>query len=72
MVNKDRRDFLKRLAKGAVYAAPVVVSMAAPVHLVGQGMGASMMMGMGMGMGMGMPDVVDPFPPPPGRKKTGN
>lgn len=33
----DRREFLKKLAKGAVYAAPVMHSIAAPVDLLGQG-----------------------------------
>jgi hypothetical protein len=33
----DRRAFLRKLAAGVAYAAPVVHSMAAPVDLVGQG-----------------------------------
>ena len=37
MANEDRRAFLKKLARGTAYAAPVVYSMAAPLDLVGQG-----------------------------------
>jgi hypothetical protein len=37
MSQEDRRAFLKKLAKGTVYAAPVVHSLAAPLDLVGQG-----------------------------------
>jgi hypothetical protein len=37
MSNEDRREFLKKLAKGTAYAAPVVHSLAAPLDLVGQG-----------------------------------
>jgi len=32
----DRREFLLKLAKGAVYSAPVVRSLAAPSHLAAQ------------------------------------
>jgi hypothetical protein len=38
MTQVNRRAFLKKLAKGAAYSAPVVYSMAAPVDLLGQGM----------------------------------
>ena len=38
MKDEDRREFLKKLAKSAVYTAPVVYSLAAPIELVGQGM----------------------------------
>jgi hypothetical protein len=37
MTDQDRREFLKKLAKTAAYAAPVVYSLAAPVELIGQG-----------------------------------
>lgn len=37
MTDQDRREFLKKLAKTAVYTAPVVYSLAAPIELVGQG-----------------------------------
>ena len=33
----DRRAFLKKLARGAAYAAPTIISFAAPVELLGQG-----------------------------------
>lgn len=49
MDNESRRRFLKRLAKGTLYSAPVIATMAAPVHLVGQGMSASAKGGMGGG-----------------------
>lgn len=37
MSSDDRREFLKKLAKTAIYSAPVVHSFAAPVDLLGQG-----------------------------------
>jgi hypothetical protein len=37
MTQQNRREFLKKLAKTAVYAAPVVHTLAAPIDLVGQG-----------------------------------
>ena len=37
MSREDRREFIKKLAKGTAYAAPVVHSLAAPLDLVGQG-----------------------------------
>jgi len=43
---EDRRSFLKRLAKSAAYAAPVIQSFAEPADLVGQGK-SSMKGGMG-------------------------
>ena len=30
MSSEDRREFIKKIAKGMVYAAPVIVSMSAP------------------------------------------
>lgn len=41
MAQENRRAFLRKLAKGAAYTAPVVCSMAAPVDLIGQGKGKS-------------------------------
>ncbi|MDH3495739.1 MAG: hypothetical protein OER21_03180 [Gemmatimonadota bacterium] len=41
MTRDDRRSFLKTLAAGLVYTAPVVASLAAPRHLLGQGESAS-------------------------------
>jgi hypothetical protein len=37
MTDDTRREFLKRIAKTAVYAAPVIHTLAAPVELIGQG-----------------------------------
>lgn len=37
MTAADRREFLKKLAKTALYAAPVIHSMSAPTALVAQG-----------------------------------
>ncbi len=39
MVDKGRRDIIKGIAKGAIYAAPVVYTMAAPTRLLAQGSG---------------------------------
>ena len=36
-MSDDRRAFLKTLARGAAYAAPMIMSFAAPVELLGQG-----------------------------------
>jgi hypothetical protein len=36
VTRENRRKFLKKLAKGAVYTAPAIVSMSAPVELVGR------------------------------------
>ncbi len=71
MSDQTRREFLIKLAKGTAYVTPVVVSMAAPVELIGQQMQPTMPGGMGGGMGsppMGAPARRDdPFPPPPSR-----
>ena len=37
MTSENRREFLKQLARGAAYVAPVVISVAAPPGLAGQG-----------------------------------
>ena len=75
MIEQSRRDFLKKLATGTIYAAPVVSTLAAPASASGrQGMGppsdkGNMGMG-GGGMGMGqqrnLPDAPW-FKPRPGR-----
>jgi hypothetical protein len=39
--DQHRREFLKKLAKGAVYAAPVIRTMTAPLEVVGQGKSTS-------------------------------
>jgi hypothetical protein len=62
----DRREFLRKLATGAAYTAPVMVSLAMPPILTAQ---QPSMMNMGNpmgGSGMVMPDPVF-GPPPPGR-----
>ncbi len=41
MKPEDRRAFLKKLAKGAAYTAPVIHSMAAPLEVLGQGKSVS-------------------------------
>lgn len=43
MVDEDRRRVIKMLAKGVVYSAPVVTSLAAPVRLLAQGPSGMMM-----------------------------
>lgn len=50
-MTEDRRDFLKRLAKGSLYAVPVIHSLAAPRGLSAGGVESQKEMGMG-GMGM--------------------
>ena len=64
MLDAERREFLKKLAKSAVYAAPVIHTIASPIELFSQGMGSPMGMGMGMGMGgMAAPAPWDEPPP---------
>jgi hypothetical protein len=54
----DRREFLKKLAKGSAYAAPMVYTLATPDHL------AAITSGMIMTGMMGM--LVFPWQEPPG------
>lgn len=66
----DRREFLLKLAKGAVYTAPVVRSLAAPTHLAAQVspkmMGMKMMFMFPMGfMFMKGKAFTGPFRAPP-------
>ena len=72
MTDQSRRDFLKNLARGSVYAAPVVLTLLAPRSASAQGgMGSppAMMdpppMG-GMAQQRNLPDAPW-FRPPPGR-----
>ena len=68
MTQENRRAFLRKLAKGAAYSAPVVYSMAAPVDLLGQGMSSGKGGDMKMGGGI-MSNTVSVPPPgsvPPG------
>ena len=51
----DRREFLKKLATGVVYTAPIMVSLAVPPALAAQGPPSMMNMGGGnMGNNMNM------------------
>ena len=74
MLDAERREFLKKLAKSAVYAAPVIQTVASPITLFSQGMASfGMMMGGGGGMGgMAAPAPAAPAPwdqPPPSSMK---
>ncbi len=52
MSSEDRREFIKKIAKGMVYAAPVIVSMSAPkVVMASHKPGHT-------GMTMGMPSPI--------------
>jgi hypothetical protein len=74
--NQDRRRVIKAIVKGVVYSAPLVVSMAAPAGLMGQGPSGMMMtfcdyfptlcmiFGGGSG-GAAAPRMSSPTPPPP-------
>lgn len=64
----DRREFLRKLAKTAAYAAPVVVSLAAPIELVGQGDSPSKKEGHWHPPGQGSPtkQTLPPNPQPGG------
>ena len=67
MSEKNRREFLKQLAKGTAYAAPVVYTLAAPIEVAGQG--GSMKKGGGSGGSSSTStstSTTSPFPPPPG------
>ena len=73
MSHTDRRAFLKAIAKGTVYAAPVVRTLAAPASASGQAPPSQKMQMMNMGAGMGMNAnatsgvrVAPWFRPPPG------
>ena len=68
---EDRREFLIKVATGAVYAAPVIRTLTAPRALTAQTTGKG-----DMGMGMGMLIIQAPEPPPttstaPWAKKPG-
>lgn len=69
MTPTDRREFLKKLAKGAAYAGPVIVSMAAPTDLAGQGKSSQHMTHVDPAPSTA-PPTRSPFPPPPGSKKA--
>ena len=68
---EDRREFLIKVATGAVYAAPVIRTLTAPRALTAQTTGKG-----DMGMGMGMLIIQAHEPPPttstaPWAKKPG-
>lgn len=66
----DRREFIKKLAKGAVYAAPAVMTMTAPAYLAGAQHGKSSqkkMNGGGKGKSSLRAQPREFPPPPPGR-----
>jgi hypothetical protein len=48
---ESRRDFLKRMTRGAAYAAPLMVTLSTPDGLLGQGQSTNSQKG-GMGKGM--------------------
>ncbi len=66
---KDRRKFLLSVAKGAIYATPLIRTLAAPPSLHAIPTSGKGMMGMGMGMGMLVVTPTSKAPwsePPPG------
>jgi hypothetical protein len=73
MTQADRREFLRKLAGGVAYSAPVVYSMAAPMDLVAQsGKGKAEPSAKGkdwMGSSVAVPPPSSP--PPPGNRPPG-
>lgn len=67
----DRREFLKKLAKGTVYGAPVIYTMATPRDLMAFE-ATMMMMEMGMGMLLAAPWRVPPGSEPPNATPPGS
>jgi hypothetical protein len=70
MTQVNRRAFLRKLAKGAAYTAPVVYSMSAPVDLIGQGMSSGKGGGKDMDKATGASQTQF-VPPPPGSVPPG-
>ena len=72
MTQADRREFLRKLAGGVAYSAPVVYSMAAPMDVVAQsGKGSSQGSSKGHGKDWtdqtkGQSGMTTFVPPPPG------
>ncbi len=68
MTDSNRREFLKKLAKSAVYTAPVIATFAAPPDLLGQGKSSQHKKGGGKsGMAAPAPGPAAPWnAPPPG------
>ncbi|MFC1639273.1 hypothetical protein ACFL3B_00760 [Gemmatimonadota bacterium] len=77
MTQADRREFLRKLAGGAAYSAPVVYSMVAPMDVVAQsGKGGSQGSAKGHGKDpdgatTGMSGMSSFVPPPGGRPPGG-
>jgi len=61
---------IRAIVTGVAYAAPTILTLVAPSHLVAQGPSGMMMGMMGMmmggGIGMGMPTFAPNYAPPPG------
>ena len=72
MTQVNRRAFLRKLAKGAAYSAPVVYSMAAPVDLLGQGQSSGKGGGQDMSKSTGSSSSgMTVTVPPPGNRPPG-
>ena len=72
----DRREFLRKLAGGAAYAAPVVYSMAAPMDVVaqsgkGQAQGSAKGHGRDPTANLKGKSGMSSFVPPPGNSPPG-
>ncbi len=68
MTDQSRREFLKKLARGSLYTAPVVATLVTPRSVSGGGGGMSSGMSMmsGMPQQRQLPDAPW-FKPPPGQ-----
>ena len=67
MTDQSRKEFLKKLAHGSIYAAPVVSTLLAPPSVNAQGQESQkMIMMMGMAQQRNLPDAPW-FKPRPGR-----
>ena len=71
MTQVNSRAFLRKLAQGAAYTAPVVYSMAAPVDLLGQGQSSGKGKGGDMKQGSGNTGGNTQFVLPPGSVPPG-
>lgn len=67
MSHESRREFLKRLAHGTVYAAPLVITVAAPPGLAGQGKASQHKPPGVSNLQTQQAPGESPYPPPPGR-----
>ena len=76
MTRADRREFLRKLAGGVAYSAPVIYSMTAPMDVVAQsGKGGSQGSVKGHGkdqtVGTAGSSGMTSFVPPPGNRPPG-